>query len=257
VDWQVTPNLFTFASFSRGFQSGGFNASALANPVLFVSPYDEQTVSAYELGVKSDLFGRRLRINAAYFYNKFGKLQTNVRTGNSVATQNAGTAEAHGPEVEITIAPATGLTFYGNGSRTFDRYLDLNPSSEAAINRAQSLPRVSKWQAQVGMNYARSLSALLGVSDSAGGIKLGGDYSYRSSYFTSAGNLPVSAIGAQNLINAFIGWTSSDKSIDFTVSARNLLNERFYVSGGTYGVNRSAKLVNEPRLVRGTLGFHF
>jgi iron complex outermembrane receptor protein len=244
VDFQVTPGIFTYASFSRGFQSGGFNASAVANPTLFRIPYGEQTVSAWEGGAKMDLLDRHLRVNLDYFYNRFGQLQTNAYIGNSVVTQNAGTAAVHGPEAEVTVVPMRGVTLYGSGSRTFDRYIKLLPTTAAAMANADQLPRVSKWQAQVGFTIEHSLG------DDAGSVHLGGDYSYRSSYNVDPGLVAISQIPSQELVNGAIGWRSPNERLDVTLSAKNLTNNRFYVTGSNYGVNRKSRIQNEPRLVK-------
>jgi hypothetical protein len=46
-------------------------------------------------------------VNADWFVNRFGEIQTNTYIGTSVVTQNAGTALVHGPELEVTAEPAT------------------------------------------------------------------------------------------------------------------------------------------------------
>jgi iron complex outermembrane receptor protein len=244
VDYQVTPGIFTYASFSRGFQSGGFNASAVANPTLFQIPYGEQTVSAYEGGAKMDLLDKHLRVNVDYFYNRFGQIQTNTYIGASVITQNAGTAVVQGPEAEITIVPVHGLTLYGSGARTFDKYTKLLPNTAAAMANADQLPRVSKWQAQAGFTAEHE------IGESVGSIHLGGDYSYRSSYNVDPGLVAISQMPSQELVNGAIGWRSPNKKLDVTLSAKNLTNNRFYVTGSNYGVDRKSRIQNEPRLVK-------
>src|SRR3546814_19184383 len=61
-----------YVSYNRGYKSGGFNlldVGALNRPTGHVSPsYNPEIVDAYEVGLKSDLFDRRLRLNVAAFY---------------------------------------------------------------------------------------------------------------------------------------------------------------------------------------------
>src|SRR3546814_1772281 len=62
-----------YASYSRGFRSGGFNGRA--SFFVKIGPYDVESVNAYEIGMKSDLFDRRVRLNLAIFQNDFKELQ--------------------------------------------------------------------------------------------------------------------------------------------------------------------------------------
>ena len=73
-----------YGSYSRGFKSGGFDTRALAafggDVEKGVAP---ETLDAYEIGLKSELLGSTLRLNAASFYYIWNDLQT-FATINSV-----------------------------------------------------------------------------------------------------------------------------------------------------------------------------
>src|SRR3546814_15585743 len=62
LDYQVTPDMLLYASWSKGFKSGTYNLGTPGNPV------NPEKVSAFEGGIKSTLFDRRLRLNVAGFY---------------------------------------------------------------------------------------------------------------------------------------------------------------------------------------------
>src|ERR1700676_3579584 len=68
---------------------------------------------AGEVGAKSELLDRHLRLNAAVFYTKYDDLQVSViqpstTAGIQTITDNAGKADYRGGELEITVLPATG-----------------------------------------------------------------------------------------------------------------------------------------------------
>src|SRR3546814_11146952 len=63
----------SYASYARGFKSGGFNGQASA-PDETVG-FDPEIADNFEIGAKLDLFDRRLRLNVAAFYVKFNDLQ--------------------------------------------------------------------------------------------------------------------------------------------------------------------------------------
>ncbi|MFA7585418.1 MAG: TonB-dependent receptor, partial [Novosphingobium sp.] len=88
IDYRPTQDLMVYASWSRGFRSGGFNGRGLT---LFSAslPYDPETVDSYEVGIKSELFDRMLTVNLAGFYSDYKDIQqtSTVATPGSAATQ--------------------------------------------------------------------------------------------------------------------------------------------------------------------------
>ena len=66
IDYQFTPDILAYASWSTGYRPGSYNPRPFqATQVVAVDAEDSE---AYELGVKSDWFDRRLRTNLAVFY---------------------------------------------------------------------------------------------------------------------------------------------------------------------------------------------
>src|SRR3546814_11112184 len=61
--------MLLYAAWSKGFKSGTYNRDTLGNPV------NPEKVSAFEGGIKSTLFDRRLRLNVAGFYSDYTDLQ--------------------------------------------------------------------------------------------------------------------------------------------------------------------------------------
>ncbi|MFZ1988368.1 MAG: TonB-dependent receptor [Alphaproteobacteria bacterium] len=81
-DWQpqailryaVTPDLNVYASYSRGFRSGGFNQTGVATAALAAGfagvgdIFDQETADTYEAGFKSQFWDRRVSFNGSYYY---------------------------------------------------------------------------------------------------------------------------------------------------------------------------------------------
>ncbi len=61
ADYQITPDVMVFASYARGYKAGGFNS------VEFASRFDNEDVTNYEIGIKSELRNTGLRLNASVF----------------------------------------------------------------------------------------------------------------------------------------------------------------------------------------------
>lgn len=105
LDWTPDDDTLAYAKYSRGYKSGGFLLGTLApKPTA-----DEETVNAYELGLKKTI-GGRLILNASAFYNDFSGLQLNLSQLNAAGTAASNNfvnvdAEAYGLELEATWQP--------------------------------------------------------------------------------------------------------------------------------------------------------
>jgi len=104
ADAQVTDTTLVYGSVSTGFKSGNIeDGGLLAGP---------ETLTNYEVGSKSRLFGGRATVNLAAYYEDFKGYQVNQAittqdangniTGSQLVTTNAKGAKAWGIEAEIT-----------------------------------------------------------------------------------------------------------------------------------------------------------
>ena len=106
----------TYAKVSTGFQSGGFNARD-GNPVDFVTGFKEETLLAYELGLKSR-WANRFQVNAAAFFSDYDDKRVNQFNPQTLASvqRNAGVVEIWGVELELlaqlTDQPAGGTQLW-------------------------------------------------------------------------------------------------------------------------------------------------
>ena len=65
VDYELAPNAMVYASASRGYLGGEFNNGTTSrSAATFV---DLEMLVAYEIGLKSELFNRKVRFNASGF----------------------------------------------------------------------------------------------------------------------------------------------------------------------------------------------
>ena len=123
-----------YFSWSQGYRSGGYNARASVSG-SFQSPFDEENITSYELGLKSEWFDSRLRFNAAVFMYQYDDRQTTqfVASTGGASSQitNAGESEAKGFELEITALPLPGLMImanYGFVDTNTKEYISTTPN---------------------------------------------------------------------------------------------------------------------------------
>lgn len=72
ASYQATDDIYTYATYSRGFKSGGYNdqTGTGGNPIepLQARPVNPETADSYEVGMRSEWMDNRLRLNLTGFY---------------------------------------------------------------------------------------------------------------------------------------------------------------------------------------------
>jgi len=118
VDQQFSDAVLGYVSYNRGFKNGLYNISVPTQPAVL-----PQVIDAYEVGLKSELFDRRLRLNLASFYYDFKDIQ--VRAVNALGQAillNATSAKVKGVDVDVVATPVANLTIQGSLSYLDSRY---------------------------------------------------------------------------------------------------------------------------------------
>jgi iron complex outermembrane receptor protein len=182
IAWQAMPTVNLYAKYARGYRSGGFNGEA-TDTLSVATPYGAETNTAYEAGLKSQFFERRLQLNLAGYYNRQSNKQLSVFTASSTAAtviQNAGKSHVYGLEVEVLARPVRSVTLTGSFgvlSQAYDGYLDTAANGqvrEVGDNRvfAQAPERTASGAADVI------------IYRGVGTVHVAGSVSYRSGLYT-------------------------------------------------------------------------
>jgi len=130
VNYRPNSDLLVFASATKGFKSGGWNARATAPSEAL--PFGPEVAWSYEAGFKADLMDRRLRVNLTAFLLDIKGLQTPsafARANGSIAfiTRNFANFRNKGLELEVTAQPTEGLNLFASIGYSDDKYiLDSN-----------------------------------------------------------------------------------------------------------------------------------
>jgi len=161
VNYAFTEEVNAYATYSTGFNSGGFNSRA-ASLSAWESVIDKEEIDSYELGLKSQWLDNRVRANVALFYNDYDGIQiAQFEAGTGGASSrivNAGAATMQGVELDLVALLAPGLTLdltYGYLDAEFDEYLALDPSTneQVDISNVTTMPRAPENTANIGLQY--------------------------------------------------------------------------------------------------------
>ena len=109
LDYVASDDLLFYGSYSRGFKGGGFSGSIHFNPTGAFTPYEPETLNAYEAGFKWTLQDGALRFNSAIYYYDWKDFQAatavDIMGIRIIVLANAGDAEILGLESELNWAP--------------------------------------------------------------------------------------------------------------------------------------------------------
>ena len=161
LNYAVNQDMNVYATYATGFNSGGFNARS-STLSAWEDAVEEETVDSYELGLKADWFGSRLRTNVALFYNEFDDIQiAQFEAGTGGASSrlvNAGQATYWGIELDAIAVLAEGLILdvtYGYLDAEYDEYLARDPvtDQEIDISGITTVPRSPEHTANIGLQY--------------------------------------------------------------------------------------------------------
>ena len=133
IDWQVTPRSLIYASYSRGYKSGGVNPPL--TPVFAVSPFfGPETVNSFEVGTKNTFANGTLRLNLTGFYYQYKQLQLSRIVARTSVNDNVD-ADVYGLEAEAIVSPVravvANLNFSYLHTRVKNDKLLANPQDPA------------------------------------------------------------------------------------------------------------------------------
>jgi iron complex outermembrane receptor protein len=256
AQYQFTPDLLAYVSFSQGFKSGGFDLRANTLNAS-VTPFRPQITTAYEIGWKSALFKNRVTINLAAFYNKIHDLQVRATSLGALGLPvnsliNTGEAHTYGGEAELAAEPTRGLRVAGSLAllRTaYDTFTAMLPPNTTGAKTLLGLdfPLAPRVQANVNVNYRLPIPM-------PGVWRIGADVPIESKRYIDIYDTPQTAVRAQYFVNGTVNYTAPDERWSAGVSVSNLLDLRRPQSGGYAASNAGTEPLyyagfNPPRMI--------
>lgn len=243
LNWQVSDDVFAYASYSTGFKSGGWNGENATSAGEAVAGYDEEEATNYEIGAKMEFFDNRLRVNATGFFTTYDDLQTqqfvifdeNLPPDNVIA--NAGEAEVKGVELEFmglvtdwwTIS---GTYAYQDGEITGDLIsteLQYNPECDCSNIRVDVNLKGNELRRTPENSY-NLVNTFFWDMGNSGSMDVVIDYSYTDGYHFDNENNPRTYNEDFSVWNASVNWTSADDKWELSLWGKNL-DDELYATG--------------------------
>jgi iron complex outermembrane recepter protein len=167
VNYEFTDLINGYMSYSEGFNSGGISA-AIVGGVRTEFPFKPSTLKNKEIGIKSELFDRSVRLNVTYFDTIWADLQasgvvidpvTKAQVPQTVTT-NVGEADAKGFEVELTYVPTDNLVLtvgYGKLDTAYTKIAPGTMSGHLPITTGTAFEQAPDSSYTLGAQYSMGL----------------------------------------------------------------------------------------------------
>jgi iron complex outermembrane receptor protein len=237
IQYEFTRDISVYGQISTGYKGGGVSPRPFfASQVAAFGP---ESLTAYELGFKSDLFDRKMRLNVAAFLSKYKGIQLTLNNCKPAVDANGGPpseytpcalpanigdADIKGIEVETSIRPFEGMIIDASGSYIDFEYKKVNsPLGVPLVPITARSTYTPKWKWSVGAQYAVDLG-------SSGSITPRIDLSYQSSVFTSTANRQSSLLSGYTLGNARLTWANDGKDLEISAEVTNLFDKYYFLT---------------------------
>ncbi|MFN3609502.1 MAG: TonB-dependent receptor [Hyphomonas sp.] len=255
-NWTPADNMLLFASVTQGYKSASTPVNA-ASKSEQNAPATQESLLAYEVGVKAQLFNQRLQTNASLFYYDYEDKQVASFFPDPIyralsRLQNVPKSEAYGFETEVTwlinenFTAMGGLTLLQTEIKEFDTSDSFGLPTSRAGDPFLYSPETS---ATLAVLYDRPVNETLGVRSSLSG---------RWQSDSTAGNPddPFYDIDSYGTLNGSIGLYTLNDTWEFSLWGQNLTDE-YYISQVTTNANVVLRYAGKPRTYGASLSYRF
>ncbi|MEP7311703.1 MAG: TonB-dependent receptor [Pseudomonadota bacterium] len=251
TNYQWTENLMTYVKYATGFKGGGF--SPRPSDTLQTAPFKPEKLKTFEVGAKSELFDRRMRLNGAFFTSEYSDQQTFVQqcepgTGPGLVVQpgttvpcvnwfrtfNGGKSRIWGLEGELQAEPVQDLRIEASFGYVRNKVTDNQGSSlfeGSSCNGDDCLaPRTPEFSGGLGVQYS--------FAAAGGTLTPRLDMTYQSQIYFVTNNgcfAPNAAAGCGNggqealtLLNGRLTWATADRNWEVAAYGRNLTDKAYF-----------------------------
>jgi len=145
--WHLSDDTMVYARAATGYRAGGPNVFLPGVPPMVES----DSMINYEIGVKSNLAGGAVQLEAAAFYMDWDDIQLAVTFPNGTGgLANAGSARSQGIEGSLNWSVGNGFTLGVNAAYTDAQLTDDTPTGGQDGDR---LPRTPEWSGALNAQY--------------------------------------------------------------------------------------------------------
>jgi len=220
VNYQVDPTKLLYASFNRGFKTGGFNGTVFL-PQEF-STVKPEYVNAFEVGLKSSWLNRAITLNLAGFYNDFSDMQVFNFTDNGFpVTQvvNAASARTYGLEFDLTLRPVSAMKLQVAGT-LLDAKIKKVTIPNLAFLSGNRLPLAPRLNLTASAQYAFGLAEGVTLTPRA-------EATYNSLQYFDNNQDPIASQKGYTITNAYLSLENENAGLTVSAYVKNVFETHY------------------------------
>ncbi len=251
LTWRPTADMTLWGAWKNGYKAGGYSAPTVLTNTFGPEniTFGEETAEGFEVGVKTMLMDRRLRLNVTAYDYKFKDLQVSQFRPETTTyvIGNAASASTRGIEFDAMFQATQALQIYaefGYNRAKQDSYPNVACFAFQTVEQGcvdetgdgiffqdlsgQTLANAPKWAGSLGFELMQPVSVnWLGT--------LSAEAIYTDDYKTAATGEPLAVQPSFWRLRARIGLQSADGKYDFSIIGRNLTNKIWPIGGARPG----------------------
>lgn len=234
------PDANIYATYSRGFKSGVFNAFSTSPSSKPVRP---EILDAFEVGLKSEPLPW-LRANFSLFHYDYKDIQLSARDNTTalIVLLNAAQAKIDGAEIELSAKLWEGFSVSGYATYLDAKYskfpgaqiltpiyqdqTSIGGSAMTPIGNAQSTGDVSGARMIAAPEYTFGINANYEVETDGGRFGISSNIFHSGKYYWDVSNRLVQP--SYTMVNGELSWTVPGDKLRLSIWAKNLTNEKVF-----------------------------
>jgi iron complex outermembrane receptor protein len=243
--FEVTPTILGYASYAKGFRSGGFNGRATSLN-LDTAKIDPEDLTTYEFGLKSTFRDSRLLLNGAAYYSVYNDIQRPILQMGAgdiptVRVTNAAEARLSGAELELVALPLPTLRLESALSVFKSRYTEFESPAQPDIDDAR-FPGQPSYLLTFATTYDLDLGALGLLSTRA-------QWTHRGAQANDAADSRSIRSDKYGLLDARMGLMLPDGKTEVALFGTNLLDRVYFNNGidASDTVGLAVRFIGPPR----------
>lgn len=256
LSWEPTSELLLYSFVSEGFKSGSFPTQGSSSHLQY-EPATQESILAYELGLKATLLDRSLQLTGAAFYYDYTDKQTRGRLidpifGPLQKLVNIPESHAQGFEVDLNWLPVDGLNLYLGVAYTdteIEDYVGYTQLGTPFDFAGKPFSYTPEWQGVADISYQWAVGAGKLAT-------IGASVVHKSNTTADSNSTSLFDIDSYSLLDARVRIEGVEGNWSTEVWGRNLTDE-YYWTNVFKATDTTVQVPGYPRTYGVTLGYKF
>ncbi len=236
LDYKFTDDVMAYLNVSTGYKGGGINPRPFY--LSQVQTFDPETLTTYEVGLKTSFAEDRVRVNLAAFFNKYEDiiLRLNVCPTDIVSQRtpcqlpaNVGSADVKGIELESNMLLGAGFSLDLSGSWMDFKYTETD-FARTGIPTSFITPFTPEIKGSLGLQYETKFAGDHTFVARA-------DWAYQDMVYGDAFNNPYNRIPAYGIGNLRFTWRGPEDKWEASAEVQNVTDKLFYLATNDYSAS--------------------